>query len=112
MLTTPEYKPMYFDQLARRQVTMRSNDKPGQSFARTADRKFSLKGDWYFQTREYDHGPFDSRAQAEAELERYVCAMRYVNIANSNPAYLFGKSRPAAKRPQELRLQTSGGQSS
>ncbi|MGI9328387.1 MAG: DUF6316 family protein [Pseudomonadales bacterium] len=84
---------------------MRPSDKPGQTFARKADRIFSLEGDWYFQTREYDYGPYDCRAQADAELERYVCAMRYVNIANCNPAYLFGKQRPVAKRPQELKLQ-------
>ncbi len=91
---------------------MRSSDKPGQSFSRRAERIFSLKGNWYFQTREYDYGPYDSRAQAEAELERYVCAMQYVNIANCNPAYLFGEQRPAATRPQELKLQSASDRAS
>lgn len=82
---------------------MRSTDTKDHQHQRSGDRIFSLKGGWYFQTREYDHGPFASRNQAEAELERYVCEMRYVNMANCNPAYLFGKSRSAPRLTRELR---------
>ncbi|MFK7916162.1 MAG: DUF6316 family protein [Pseudomonadales bacterium] len=88
---------------------MRSTDTDDQSFTRKGDRIFSLKGAWYFQTREYDHGPFPTRAEAQNELDRYVCDMRYVNAANCNPAYLFGESRSAPSRSNELRRITPQG---
>ncbi|MEM1232092.1 MAG: DUF6316 family protein [Pseudomonadota bacterium] len=72
--------------------------------ARTGDRIFLLGAQWYFQTREYDHGPFDTRHDAEAELERYVCDMQYLSAANMNPVYLFGAPRHKPIMESQLRL--------
>lgn len=82
---------------------MRASDQSGQMFPRSKERIFSLQQQWYFQTREYDHGPFQSRQAAEAELQRYVYDMQYCNAANRNPVYLFGTQRPAPRHQQELR---------
>ena len=43
-----------------------------RQFFRASSRVFCLNGEWYFQTREDDHGPFTRREAAEHALERYV----------------------------------------
>ena len=54
---------------------MRKDDFESKQFFRAGDRVFCQNGEWYFQTRENDHGPFPSRPAAERELERYAAEM-------------------------------------
>ncbi len=35
-------------------------------------------GQWYFQTREGERGPFDSREAADLELQRYIDTMEFI----------------------------------
>lgn len=85
-------------------MEMRRGERAGQAVFRSKDRVFLLGAQWYFQTREYDHGPFDTRQAAEHELERYVYEMQYCNAANMNPAFLFGEPRHKPIMQSELRL--------
>ena len=62
-----------------RQDEIRKEDKliPGAStharqFTRVSSRIFCMDGEWYFQTRENDHGPFTRREACEQALERFV----------------------------------------
>lgn len=43
-----------------------------RQFFRASSRVFCLNGEWFFQTRENDHGPFTKREAAEQALERFV----------------------------------------
>ena len=62
-----------------------------QQFFRVSSRVFCLNGEWYFQTRETDHGPFTRREAAELALDRYANEMQdmesmtagYPSIANA-----------------------------
>ncbi len=56
---------------------MRKDDATESTQFRSGDRVFCLNGQWFFQTREQDHGPFPSRGAATAELERYVNEMDF-----------------------------------
>lgn len=47
-----------------------------RQFFRASRRVFCLNGEWYFQTRESDHGPFTRREAAELALGRYVDEMQ------------------------------------
>jgi len=52
---------------------MRDEDeKSNLSHFRTAERFFCQNGGWWFSTREGEEGPFDTREQAKAALERFV----------------------------------------
>ena len=35
-------------------------------------------GQWYFQTREGERGPFDSREAADLELQHYIDTMEFI----------------------------------
>jgi hypothetical protein len=50
---------------------MRRDDKNQRTYFRS-QRIFCTNGQWYFATREGEHGPFGSRARAEAALARFV----------------------------------------
>ena len=54
---------------------MRKVDKEPKQFFRAAARLYCLNGEWYFQTREEDRGPYTKREVAEAALEAYCCEM-------------------------------------
>ncbi|MEZ5553341.1 MAG: DUF6316 family protein [Pseudomonadales bacterium] len=56
---------------------MRKKDKTHATHFRSGDRLFCLNGNWFFQTREEDHGPFPTREAASRELKRYVDEMSY-----------------------------------
>lgn len=83
---------------------MRTTDPQGKTFFRSGDRVFSLNGQWYFQTREHDHGPFPSRTLAEQDLARYVSEMEhFASVLNGSDQFL-GKPRPAPTKKSDLRL--------
>ena len=50
---------------------MRRNDRDQKTYFRS-QRIFCTNGQWYFATREAEHGPFGSRSRAEAALCRFV----------------------------------------
>lgn len=54
---------------------MRKSDQQPKQFFRAAARLYCLNGEWYFQTREEDRGPYTRREAAEAALERYCGEM-------------------------------------
>jgi len=51
---------------------MRKDDQSNATFFRSSDRVFSQNGEWFYQTREGDQGPFVTREAAVADLNRYV----------------------------------------
>jgi hypothetical protein len=57
---------------------MRKSDLFDSAFARTDDRVFRRGEEWYIRTREDDRGPFETRAEALQELERYIDTMKFV----------------------------------
>lgn len=53
---------------------------------RASSRIFRLNNDqWYFSSREGDHGPFDSETAAQRELETYI-KLRATPVAAEKPA--------------------------
>ena len=65
---------------------MRSDDQNRSTHFRSGDRVFCMNGDWFFQTREDDHGPYRSREEAEIELARYAKEMNYLDAMDKPPA--------------------------
>lgn len=51
-----------------------------RQFFRASSRLFCLNGEWFFQTRERDHGPFTKREAAEQALDRYVDEMQDMEL--------------------------------
>ncbi len=43
-----------------------------RQFTRVSSRIFCMDGEWFFQTRDNDHGPFTRREACEQALERFV----------------------------------------
>ncbi len=87
---------------------MRQSDPKGKTYFRSADRIFSLNGQWYFQTREHDHGPFANRTTAEMELARYVSEMSHFATLLRSEERILGKPRPAPTHRAQLRLLEPG----
>ncbi|MCZ6619666.1 MAG: DUF6316 family protein [Gammaproteobacteria bacterium] len=56
---------------------MRKHDPEESIQFRSANRVFRSNDQWYFQTRELDHGPFSSEGEADRELKRYVLEMDF-----------------------------------
>ncbi len=54
---------------------MRKTDPQDKHFFRASERLFCMNGEWYFQTREQDHGPFTRREAAEAAMSQYATEM-------------------------------------
>ncbi len=71
---------------------MRSKDTGKTTHFRSGDRVFCQNGDWFYQTREDDHGPFPTREAAEFDLRRYVDEMNFFDAA-SNSATSESKQR-------------------
>lgn len=66
---------------------MRKNDETEEKyFFRVTDRVFCLNGEWYFQTREIDRGPYSRREAAEAALDQYVMEMDDLNAMDPSVA--------------------------
>jgi hypothetical protein len=52
----------------------REEETPIENWLR-CNRFYSIKGEWFFSTREgIDHGPFPSREEAMAELQKIIDA--------------------------------------
>ena len=51
---------------------MRHSDITPGTHSRTASRFYEQEGRWFYSTREGEHGPFDSREDAEADARRYA----------------------------------------
>lgn len=65
---------------------MRKSDADNVTYFRSGNRIFCLNGNWYFQTREDDHGPFPTREAAELNLQRYVDEMSFFDdVQQSTP---------------------------
>jgi hypothetical protein len=48
------------------------SDPENVTHFRAGSRIFRLNGDWYFSSREGEHGPFESERDAAMELDTYV----------------------------------------
>ena len=57
--------------------TRRRSDTTKNEYSRSPERLFRQEGQWYFQTREGDRGPHDTREGAELRLDRYVETMGF-----------------------------------
>lgn len=51
---------------------MRDTDRAPKTYFRTASRFYQQQDGWYYSTREGEHGPFDSREDAEADARLYA----------------------------------------
>lgn len=74
---------------------MRKDDHDDGTYFRSRDRVFCMNGEWFFQTRENDHGPYRSRDEAEIELARYAKEMNYLDSMAKPPGHA-----PAASSAQ------------
>ena len=64
---------------------MRSSDDILQRFFRSESRFYRENGAWYYATREGNHGPFDSRADAEADARLYAGLHSHIEQAREKP---------------------------
>ncbi len=51
---------------------MRANDDYQQQHPRAPSRFYYVGGEWFYSTREGEHGPYASREEAEADAHRYA----------------------------------------
>jgi len=65
---------------------MRKEDHDDGTHFRSRDRVYCMNGEWFFETREDDHGPYATRQAAEADLSRYTDEMSYLDGADKPPA--------------------------
>ena len=70
---------------------MRKDDAGTGQYFRSSDRIFCTNGEWFFETREDDHGPYPTREAAEYELSLYVKEMRALSAANKPPVQEMAK---------------------
>ena len=71
---------------------MRKKDHSDGTHFRSKDRVFCMNGEWFFETREDDHGPYATREAAEADLSRYIDEMSYLDSADKPPAAEIAKT--------------------
>ena len=64
---------------------MRKGDRADRHFYRSSDRLFQSDGRWFYETREGDCGPFNSREEAKTDLERYINTREYFD-SSGQPA--------------------------
>ena len=57
---------------------MRHTDTTAKDYFRSPYRIFRREGQWYFQTRQGDRGPYASQEAAQLRLDRYVETMGFV----------------------------------
>ena len=50
----------------------KEDEQDGTARFRSSSRLFRLNDEWYFSTREGDHGPFRSETLAQKELNRFI----------------------------------------
>ena len=55
--------------------SMRKDDHDDGPHFRSSERLFCTNGEWFFESRENDHGPYETREEAKTELSRYVRKM-------------------------------------
>lgn len=51
---------------------MRKQDKKNRHYYRSSDRLYEARGAWYYETREADRGPFESREAAYDDLAQFL----------------------------------------
>lgn len=79
----PSQKPMPVNNGTMDKTSIRKQDRLAagastqpRQFFRASSRIFCLNGEWFFQAREDDHGPFTCREAAEQALTRYTAEMQ------------------------------------
>ena len=58
-------------------IPTRRTDSIRKTYCRTPERITCCERKWYFQTRQGNRGPYDTREEAELCLERYVETMDF-----------------------------------
>ena len=58
---------------------MRKSDSENRTFDRRSGRIIHEEWQWFYRTREGQRGPFDSRNEAIADLDRYVDTMAFID---------------------------------
>jgi hypothetical protein len=85
---------------------MRKDDHDNGPHFRSSERLFCTNGAWFFETRESDHGPYETREEAQNELSRYVRQMSALSEVEKPPAQEMarhnGKFRDAKISDLEL----------
>jgi hypothetical protein len=79
---------------------MRIDDQKDGTHFRSGDRVFCMNGEWFFQTREDDHGPYPSREEAKIELGRYAQEMNYLDAMDKPPAPETASSNGQSANPK------------
>lgn len=64
---------------------MRKQDKKHRHYYRSADRLYEADGAWYYETREANQGPFESREAAQNDLERFLAQSAAGPVASRGP---------------------------
>ena len=70
-------------ELLNKESSVRRSDTTRNKYFRCPERLFRHEGQWYFQTRGGDRGPFDTREAAKLELECFTDTMEYVDTNKS-----------------------------
>ena len=65
-----------------------------RSFFRSRQRVFALNGQWFYATREGEHGPFATREDALAEIGRFVEERRELDQFQKNRELETAVQRP------------------
>ena len=79
---------------------MRKDDADqNKTYFRSSDRFVRLNGDWYFSTREGEHGPYASLEDAKSELCRHIASQSDLkNFQRDREAWL--KKKKAQTQPR------------
>ena len=64
---------------------MRNSDSSPESHFRAASRFYQENGSWFYSTREGEHGPFDSRDDAEADARLYAGLHSHIEQVRDKP---------------------------
>ncbi len=77
---------------------MRKQDRDrNKRYFRSSDRFIRLNGDWYFSTREGDHGPYPDEMTARRFLKQHIHSQEDLKV--------FQEKREAARAKREARMQ-------
>ena len=81
---------------------MRKIDGEAKLFYRSNKRAFCVNGDWFYQTREGNRGPFDSQEAALRDAQQYQHEMTDIATADrAGETSPFGHVRIEPRLPGE-----------
>ncbi len=81
---------------------MRKVDDQQKLYYRSKQRVFCVNGDWFYQTREGNRGPFDSPEAASRDAQHFLHEMSDIATATELPAeeHAFGHAIISPELPR------------